>query len=167
VTDEPRSGGAFSQHADDQPGSDDQTWEAESARWGELIALIEACPPEDRVRPGYFREGWSVKDLLAHIGTWLAEAGVALERIRAGTYRRDEIDIDELNRSFLMAMADLPFEIVRIQASSARTMLRREYFTLPPEPSGAAAWWVWKAGPEHYGEHLPRLREWVAELQRS
>jgi hypothetical protein len=24
--------------------------------------------------------------------------------------------------------------------------------------------WIRKAGPEHYAEHLPRLREWVAEL---
>jgi hypothetical protein len=24
--------------------------------------------------------------------------------------------------------------------------------------------WVRKAGPEHYAEHLPRLREWVKEL---
>ena len=167
MTDEPRRGGASTEPADDAPVGPDQTWQAESIRWAELIALIDSCPPADRDRPGYYREGWSVKDLLAHLGTWLAEAGVALERIRAGTYRRDEIDVDELNRSFRAAMADVPFEIVRIQAWSARTMLRREYFSLPPQPTGTAAWWVWKAGPDHYGEHLPRLREWVAELQRS
>jgi hypothetical protein len=32
------------------------------------------------------------------------------------------------------------------------------------EPSDEAAWWVRKAGCDHYDEHLPRLREWVAEL---
>ena len=24
--------------------------------------------------------------------------------------------------------------------------------------------WIRKAGPDHYTEHLPRLREWVSEL---
>ena len=143
---------------------DDRTWDAESTGWAELIGLIDACKPEAIERPGYFPEGWSIKDLLGHLGTWLAEAGVALERIRAGTYRPDEIDVDQLNVQFLAAMSDVPFEIVRIQAWSARTMLRREYFSLPPEPTGSAAWWVRKAGPDHYGEHLPRLRDWIAEI---
>ena len=146
---------------------EDRTWDAESSGWAELIGLIDACPPAAIELPGYFAEGWSIKDLLGHLGTWLAEAGVALERIRAGTYRPDEIDVDQLNVQFLAAMSDVPFEIVRIQAWSARTMLRREYFSLPPEPTGSAGWWVRKAGPDHYGEHLPRLREWVAEITRA
>jgi hypothetical protein len=29
----------------------------------------------------------------------------------------------------------------------------------------AADRWVRKSGADHYGEHLPRLREWVAELR--
>jgi hypothetical protein len=33
------------------------------------------------------------------------------------------------------------------------------------DPSQEATWWIAKAGPEHYAEHLPRLREWVAELR--
>jgi hypothetical protein len=31
----------------------------------------------------------------------------------------------------------------------------------------AAAWWVAKAGADHYTEHLPRLRRWVSTLQRE
>ena len=30
----------------------------------------------------------------------------------------------------------------------------------PPE----AVRWIDKSGPTHYAEHLPRLRDWVAEL---
>ncbi len=40
-----------------------------------------------------------------------------------------------------------------------------EWFQLT-EPTEEAAWWIRKSGPEHYGEHLPRLAEWVAELHR-
>ena len=34
-----------------------------------------------------------------------------------------------------------------------------------PTRSDAADAWVRKAGAEHQGEHLPRLREWVTELR--
>jgi hypothetical protein len=32
------------------------------------------------------------------------------------------------------------------------------------EPDEAANGWIRKAGAEHYGEHLGRLRDWVGEL---
>jgi len=59
----------------------------EDARWAELHELIGRLTSEQLASPGYYREGWSAKDLLAHVGTWLAEAGMMLERIAAGTYR--------------------------------------------------------------------------------
>jgi len=140
-------------------------WEDEERGWAGLVDLLQQIPPERATEPGYFREGWSAKDVVGHIGTWLAEAGVAIERIRAGTYRAAEIDVDGLNEQFLAAMRDVPFDIVRLQAWSARSQLRRQYFSLPPDPPAEAMWWVRKAGPEHYAEHVPRLREWVAELK--
>ena len=141
------------------------TWQAEERGWTAFMDLLERVPADAGLdAPGYYREGWSVKDVVAHVGTWLAEAGVAIERIRNGTYAASEIDIDALNAQFLAAMRDVPFDIVRLQAWSARTMLRRQYFSLPVDPPAEATWWVRKSGPEHYDQHLPRLREWVDEL---
>ena len=45
--------------------------------------------------------------------------------------------------------------------SSAST---QAWYALPVR-TPEAAWWVAKAGPEHYGEHVDRLREWVAALK--
>ena len=50
----------------------------EDRMWGELRATIDMFDDELAARPGYFAEGWSAKDALAHVGTWLAEAGAAL-----------------------------------------------------------------------------------------
>src|SRR5687768_11324122 len=50
----------------------------EDRLWGELRATIDMFDDELASRPGYFAEGWSAKDALAHVGTWLAEAGAAL-----------------------------------------------------------------------------------------
>jgi hypothetical protein len=139
---------------------------AEDAGWTELHSLIGQLAPEEAMRPGYYPEGWSAKDLLAHVGAWLAEAGVMLERIATGTYRHEDIDIDAMNRLSLDAMRDIPFPTVKAQASSARTRLRHAVLELN-ELSPEAAWWVAKAGPDHYAEHLPRLREWVGEQRLS
>jgi len=139
---------------------------AEDAGWEELHALFDSLSPEQAERPGYYPEGWSPKDLLAHIGAWLAEAGVVLERILVGTYRPEEIDVDAMNEQFLEAMGDLPLRTVQAQAWAARTRMLQAWQALPAL-SPDAAFWISKSGAEHYAEHLPRLREWVAELRSN
>jgi hypothetical protein len=139
---------------------------AEDAGWNELHGLLDSLMPEQAERPGYYPEGWSAKDLLAHVGSWLAEAGVVLERIRAGTFQPEEIDVDALNEAFLEALRDVPLPQIRAQAAAARTRMLQELHGLdevPPE----AAFWISKGGAEHYQEHLPRLREWVSRLRSA
>ena len=48
----------------------------------------------------------------------------------------------------------------------ARNQMLRAWRSLP-ERSDEADRWIRKSGPEHYQEHLPRLREWVAEVGES
>jgi hypothetical protein len=139
-------------------------WADEDAGWGELHALIDSLTREQAERPGYFPEGWSAKDLLAHIGSWLAEAGLILERILVGTYRPEEIDVEAMNQQFREAMADVPLDIVKAQASAAHTRMLQAWRAVP-EMTPEAEFWVRKSGTDHYEEHLPRLREWVAELR--
>jgi hypothetical protein len=102
---------------------------------------------------------------VAHTGSWLAEAGLVLEQIRFGTFRPEEIDVDAMNKTFYDAMHDVAFRDVRAQGIAARNRMLRAWRSLP-EDSPEADRWISKAGPEHYAEHLPRLREWVRELGR-
>ena len=62
-------------------GGSTEALAAEEVGWTELHSVIDRLTPEQALQPGYYREGWSAKDLLAHIGVWLAEAGTMLERI--------------------------------------------------------------------------------------
>jgi hypothetical protein len=144
-------------------GSDLELFSEESRLWAELHDLVDSLPGDQVEEPGYFEEGWSAKDLIGHIGSWCAEAGAVLDRIRFGTYRADEIDIDEMNRRFYEALHDVAYHDVRAQAFTARERMVRAWRSLP-EPSEEADRWIAKAGPDHYSEHLPRLRDWVAEL---
>jgi hypothetical protein len=149
-----------------QPSRRSELLAEEDRLWTELHGLVDSLPPDKVDEPGYFIEGWTAKDLVAHIGSWLAEAGVVLEQIRVGTYRPHQIDVDAMNARFYGAMHDIAFQDVRAQGVAARNRMLRAWRSLP-EPSAEADRWISKSGPEHYAEHLPRLREWVRQLSRS
>jgi hypothetical protein len=138
--------------------------EAERLGWYELVELIRSLTPDECLIPGYFRDpDWTVRDLVGHLGTWLAEADVQFEQVAAGTYEGHDIDVDALNASFLAAMAGQPWEVAWVQANAGRSMMLQRWWSLR-DPSDEAAWWIAKVGGDHYAEHLERLREWTAEL---
>jgi hypothetical protein len=138
--------------------------ESERSGWYTLNELVRRLTPEECLVPGYYRDpDWSVRDLVAHVGTWLAEAETQFERIGAGTYEGHDVDIDALNAALLEAMRDQPWDVAWTQANAGRSRMIAEWSTLR-EPSDEAAWWIRKAGSDHYAEHLGRLREWVEEL---
>jgi len=148
-----------------QPDPHRELLAEEDRLWTELHDLVDSLPADKVEEPGYFDEGWSAKDLVAHIGSWLAEAGVVFERIRAGTYRPDEIDIDAMNAAFYDSQHDVVFSDVRAQAFTARNRMLRAWRSLQ-ETSSEADRWIRKSGPEHYAEHVPRLQGWVQEIGR-
>ena len=63
-------------------------------------------------------------------------------------------------------MCDQGWDTVWGQAVSARVQMLTVWGRLR-ERTEAADRWVRKSGAEHHGEHLPRLRAWVAELRRT
>jgi hypothetical protein len=139
--------------------------EAERAGWYELVALVRQLTTPESVEPGYYRDpDWTVRDVVGHLGTWLAEAEIQFERMIGGTYEGHDVDIDALNATFLEAMAGQPWNVAWLQANAGRTRMLEAWFALS-EQTDEAAWWVRKAGADHYAEHLPRLREWVTELE--
>lgn len=138
---------------------------AEAKTWQRLHAVIGRLTPETASIPGYYSEGWTAKDAVAHLGTWMAEGAAVLRQLAAGTYREGELDVDAANARFLDAMRDIPFEVVHLQAAAAHSELRRAWMELP-EISPASEFWVRKAGPDHLEEHLPRLEAWIVELTK-
>ena len=138
--------------------------EAERRGWYELVALVRSLTPEECLEPGYYRDpDWTVRDVVAHLGTWLAEAQVQFEQIGAGTYEGHDVDVDVLNGALLVAMDGQPWDVAWVQANAGRTRMVAEWYALG-EPDDEAAWWIRKSGGDHFAEHLGRLREWTDEL---
>ena len=138
--------------------------EAEERGWYALAGLVRSLTTEERLEPGYYRDpDWSVRDLVGHLGTWLAEAAAQFERIGAGTYEGHDVDIDGLNSRFLEAMQGQPWDVVWTQANAGRTMMLQAWIALR-EPTDEAAWWIRKSAVDHYAEHTERLHAWCHEL---
>ena len=138
--------------------------DAEGDGWYALAGLVRELTADERLLPGYYLDPpWSVRDLVGHIGAWLAEAAAQLERIAGGTYEGHDVDIDALNATFLAAMQDQPWVVAWLTANAGRIRMLQEWHDL----GGAdveAAWWIRKSGADHYAEHLDRLRAWVDEV---
>jgi hypothetical protein len=138
--------------------------EAERQGWHEVQSLVRSLTPEECLVPGYYRDpDWTVRDIVAHLGAWLAETQVQFERIAAGTYEGHDLDIDALNQALLEGMAGQPWEVAWVQAQAARAWMLNVWYALR-EPNDEAAWWIRKGAAEHYAEHLDRLHEWTEEL---
>jgi hypothetical protein len=138
--------------------------EAERQGWYEVMRLVRSLTPEECLVPGYYRDpDWTVRDVVTHLGTWLAETQVQFERIAVGTSEGHDIDIDALNAALLEGMTGQPWEVAWVQAQAARSRMIEEWFALR-EPSEEAAWWIRKGAAEHFAEHLERLHEWTDEL---
>ena len=138
--------------------------EAERRGWYEIVDLVRSLTPDECLEPGYQRDpDWTVRDMVAHLGTWLAEAQQQFERMSARTYQGHDVDIDALNAALLAGMQGQPWQVAWVQANGGRTRMLLEWYQLSHQ-SDEAAWWVRKSGGSHYLDHLDRLREWVAEL---
>lgn len=138
--------------------------ELEATRWSEITELVELLTPLERRAPGYFVEpDWSVKDLIAHLGWWQAEARSELLKIATRMYEAHDLDIDRRNAETLAARKHETWDVVWSDAAAARAWMLEAWFGLRGR-SVDADHWVRKAGAEHYGEHLDRLRVWTAEL---
>ncbi len=143
--------------------------EADDRAWDEFLRAIEPLAPARLEEPGYHPatdgdDAWSVKDLVAHIGNWMAYAGHVFERIRMGTYTDERLDVDAMNREFYETNRDLPLSTVRAECWAARTRMLQAFDPLAEVTPEAEEWFV-EDGPNHIAEHLPRLVEWSEELR--
>jgi hypothetical protein len=144
--------------------ADEERLAHDQARFAELTRLLSSVDPADRTRPGYYTENdWTIKDLVAHLGTWMAESEVQLLRIDAGSYVDEPIDIDAMNAQFLAALRDQDWTTCWNQLLSAHAQLLAAWLRLKQRTPAAEFWFA--KGADHVDEHLPRLRMWMAELK--
>ncbi len=125
---------------------------AEAEAWTSLERMIDAVPPERRESPE-LDDGWSLKDVLAHIGYWWNDLAEALEN---GTYADDPEDEDVINARVKARADTLGWDRVRAETDQARARMLTAWRALP-ELSDLARDWFETATLEHYQEHVGQI----------
>jgi hypothetical protein len=123
--------------------------------WVDLQQVLAGLPTERMTEPGLTEE-WTVKDLFAHLGCWMAQAAHVLERVRLGTYESAPLDVDGMNRIFYEAWRDLDLVAVKCGFQSSRVRMLQEWYLLP-EITPDADEWFRESGPQHIDEHMADL----------
>lgn len=138
--------------------------EFEDRAWAEFRSLLRGITSEQIGEIGYY-ENWSVKDLMAHMGCWMAEAARVLEQLRSGSYSSWDHDVEDLNREWWETWRGIDLDTVWVELHASRARLLDEWDRIPPDRIDEVAdLWFRESGHEHHEDHLPRLRQWTAEL---
>jgi len=132
----------------------------EEREWEALHGLLDEIAPERLSDPRIPPDGWSAKDVMFHVGAWLADAGRTLEQIRFGTFTGEESDIDELNRQWFALSQRLDAQTCRAEMEASRARCRAELAALESVTAQAQEWFE-EAGALHYRKHVKDLLDWV------
>ena len=136
------------------------------ASWRELAASVRDLSPEMRVRPGTVGD-WSVKEVIAHIAAWEAEAARRIDVIISGfgaelTWPTREEE-DAFNAAAAAAACEAEFEAVEKKLEEAHRDFTEllyafgEEILATPLDVPATDWipgWTYL----HYQEHAPQIR---------
>jgi len=131
----------------------------EDARWTELCAVLAEIP-DGRMAETGVTDRWRPRDLVAHLSGWMAECVQVLERIHAGTFVREPVDVDATNELFVAAYADADLPTLHAELAASHTRMLQEMDALP-ELTPEAEEWFTECGALHYEEHVPHLRAFV------
>jgi DinB superfamily len=134
--------------------------------WHTFHALIDDVPPERLADPRIPPDGWSTKDVMFHVGAWLADAGRTIEQIRFGTFTGEEPDSEELNREWFSLSRSLDLRTCRAELESSRVRCRAELATLSSVTPQAQEWFE-EAGALHYRAHAKDLLDWIVPGRRG
>jgi Mycothiol maleylpyruvate isomerase N-terminal domain len=108
-------------------------------------------------------EGWSPKDVMFHVGAWMADCGLQLERMRAGSFDPEEETRETIERRnaewFELSRSMDPHE-VRVEFGAARQRMVEEFGSMP-EITPEAWEWFEESGPLHYAKHVTDLEGWL------
>lgn len=137
----------------------------EQAGWDRFRAIRDRIEPERLEDPTVTPEGWSPKDVLAHVAVWLEYCADVTDGIAAGTwdpatYDGSAEEVQRFNHEQAEAARELPAAEVVERLRSARERARASFAAL--DAPGDEAWsWFEESGPMHYAKHTHDLLAFV------
>lgn len=137
----------------------------EDAAWQALCGVFDRVPVDRFEEPTLTPEGWSAKDAMFHVAGWMADCGVQLERMRAGTFDPAEetrVAIERRNRAWFEVSRTMSSADVRAEFAAGRRRMREAFGTLDDVTPDAIEWFE-ESGAQHYATHAQDVRVWLGD----
>ncbi len=137
--------------------------------YAKILRLYRSVPVATLIEP-MLPNGWSVKDVLAHIAAWEWRCASLLDEVHdTDTPLKAEPDVDALNREIYLERRKWSWQEVEIDFWEAHKALLKAIRTLPPErlndtivqQSIAEETW------QHYEEHMADLERWHRQVTNN
>jgi hypothetical protein len=132
----------------------------EDAAWTTFRGILQPLAVEELLDPTVTPAGWSAKDVMFHVGAWLAECGRMFERMLVGTYVDEDVDVDGLNEEWFQISRRVDLRTALAELMSARNRMLASFDELPAFTAEAGQWFM-ESGEHHYREHADDLRAWI------
>ena len=133
--------------------------EREDEAWGRFAETISAVPAERRDVEGVV-PGWTVHDLVWHVGYWAGYAADVIERDRAGDAELEPADSQLEDAEILATGRGMSWNEVVGHAEQAHDRVRAAFST-STDPGDIAVEWFRDDTFDHYDEHANEIRTFV------
>jgi Mycothiol maleylpyruvate isomerase N-terminal domain len=140
----------------------DELLELEERAWTAFVGEARRVPEHRRADPGVV-PGWSVNDLVFHVGKWSGVAAEKLELLREGQPTDDNDDGEELNRAWAARSKSMPYEQAMASATQDRQRAREALAALRAVDHEAESWFK-EETIDHYVEHTDEIARFADSL---
>jgi hypothetical protein len=132
----------------------------EDEAWGRFAETVDAVPADRRDVEGVV-PGWTVHDLVWHVGYWAGYAADVIERDRAGEGALEPPDSQLEDEEILATGRGMSWgEVVRRGEQAHKHV--RAAFSKSTDPGDIAVEWFRDDTFDHYDEHATEIRAFVS-----
>lgn len=134
----------------------------EETAWGTFVAEVGRVPEHVRGTVGVV-PGWSVNDLVYHVGKWAAVGAEKLELLRDGENPESDADWDERNRVWAAESKSVSYEDAMAMAIRERERTRGVLAEVATVDHEVEAWFK-EETIDHYLEHAQEVARFADSL---
>jgi|SRR5215210_2487261 len=132
----------------------------EDEAWRRFAETVRAVPADRREAEGVV-PGWTVHDLVWHVGYWAGYAADVIERDRAGETELEPAGSELEEAEILATGRGMSWDEVVRRAEQGRDRVRAA-FSSSTDPGEAATGWFRDDTFDHYDEHTAEISAFVA-----
>jgi Mycothiol maleylpyruvate isomerase N-terminal domain len=134
----------------------------EERGWTAFVGEVRRVPEHVRADPGVV-PGWSVIDLVFHVGVWAGVAADKLDLLRKGEPAEDDDDWESMNQAWAARSKSMPYEQAMAMALQDRQRAREALQALDAVTSEAEGWFK-EETIDHYAEHADEIGRYADTL---